>query len=687
MSLVAIAAVKNEVDVIEAFARHTLAFVNHLVILDNGSRDGTLDVLRCLEKEFDSLHVEEDPSLGKYQARHMTRLLHEHALGRHRAEWVLPLDADEFVVVPPGASLVPDGADPDRPVALRWRTYVPDPSDDTSQPNPVLRMRHRLVREGWCHHKVLAPGRLAARDGATLRQGSHDLLVGGGPAEAVGGATLLAHFPLRTPAQYLAKVAINCLQYLAMPDRDAGNGWHYRPLFDLLKHDARAFHAGFAEAARRYAVLGGAAGVPETLLDPLPYRGGPLKHTPPLDEDFRAWPVVLRHAEDLARRNAVFAACLREDGQAALDTVAAVFERLHGQAVEYVRLLHGEYVRTSQQQQEIERERGRQAELEDRLAGERRRSAELDRELGAARAREARLAEAIVGQQQEIQSERGRQAELENLLAQERQRSVELDRQLGAAQAHEARLAEEVVRVEQRLRGSWTWRAGRLLVAPVARVVRASRHCRRAGARVLQRARAWRSRPASSLGAARRIILGAGETAHPRWTATEQAQLDVTRREDFARHWQPGSRDAFLAEHVWEHLTGEQARRALAHCYEFLRPGGYLRIAVPDGLHPDPAYREWVRPGGNGPGADDHRVLYDHRSLRALLEEAGFRVRLLEYWTEQGEFRRRRWSAADGPVRRSSRYDPRNQGGVLRYTSLIADAFKPRAPRGLRRAA
>lgn len=40
--------------------------------------------------------------------------------------------------------------------------------------------------------------------------------------------------------------------------------------------------------------------------------------------------------------------------------------------------------------------------------------------------------------------------------------------------------------------------------------------------------------------------------------------------------------DAFLAEHVWEHLSLEDAHRAARNCHEFLRPGGRLRLAVPD---------------------------------------------------------------------------------------------------------
>ena len=184
-------------------------------------------------------------------------------------------------------------------------------------------------------------------------------------------------------------------------------------------------------------------------------------------------------------------------------------------------------------------------------------------------------------------------------------------------------------------------------------------------------------RRAPNIGAAKRIVVGAARTVYPGWISTDRATLDLLKREDFVRHWALDSREAFLAEHVWEHLTAEQGRQAAANCFQFLQPGGRLRIAVPDGLNPDPEYREHVRPGGSGPGANDHKMLYTAATLKALLESAGFTCTLLEYWDEAGHFHATEWDANQGHIMRSRRFDPRNQGGTLRYTSLIIDAVKP----------
>ena len=41
MRLVAVSIVKNEADIIEAFVRHTLAWVDHHLVFDHDSTDGT----------------------------------------------------------------------------------------------------------------------------------------------------------------------------------------------------------------------------------------------------------------------------------------------------------------------------------------------------------------------------------------------------------------------------------------------------------------------------------------------------------------------------------------------------------------------------------------------------------------------------------------------------------------------
>jgi len=172
-----------------------------------------------------------------------------------------------------------------------------------------------------------------------------------------------------------------------------------------------------------------------------------------------------------------------------------------------------------------------------------------------------------------------------------------------------------------------------------------------------------------------RIVIGASGVFDGGWIPSDIQDLNLLRPEDWNRLFSRNSIDALLAEHVWDALTTEEGLQAARHCFQYLKSGGYLRVAVPDGYHPDPEYIEWVKVGGGGSG-DDHKVLYDYETLSRLFEGAGFKVELLEYFDENGKFHYREWDASAGKIHRSKRFDERNKNGTLSYTSIILDAYK-----------
>jgi predicted SAM-dependent methyltransferase len=174
-----------------------------------------------------------------------------------------------------------------------------------------------------------------------------------------------------------------------------------------------------------------------------------------------------------------------------------------------------------------------------------------------------------------------------------------------------------------------------------------------------------------------RIIIGTSGTGFTGWIGTDREVLDLLHGPSWEQYFSPDRLDAILAEHVWEHLKPGDAAVAARVCHRFLKPGGYLRVAVPDGFHPDPAYVQAVKPGGSGWGSDDHKVLYTYRSFSELFIAAGFEIRLLEYFDESGSFVRQPWSPEQGMIRRSERFDVRNTGKPLAYTSIVLDACKP----------
>ena len=175
-----------------------------------------------------------------------------------------------------------------------------------------------------------------------------------------------------------------------------------------------------------------------------------------------------------------------------------------------------------------------------------------------------------------------------------------------------------------------------------------------------------------------RFNVGSGKVGFENdWFNTDKTTLDITQLNEWKRYLKFLKTDNVFAEHVWEHLTPEQADASNKNIYQCLKSGGRFRVAVPDGFNPDAAYINHVKVGGIGPGADDHKILYNYKTMKASLEKIGFKVELLEYWDEHGKFHYTDWDLEHGKVLRSRRFDKRNENGELKYTSLIIDAIKP----------
>ena len=167
-------------------------------------------------------------------------------------------------------------------------------------------------------------------------------------------------------------------------------------------------------------------------------------------------------------------------------------------------------------------------------------------------------------------------------------------------------------------------------------------------------------------------MIGASSLSDPGWIPTEIEALNILCESDWGRFFTADSIDAILAEHVWEHLTPEEALRGAQICRCYLKPGGYLRIAVPDGNFSDPEFIARVKPGGE----HDHKALYTYRGARELFERAGFEVHLYEYIDDNGGFQFSDWKLEDGTIYRSKRFLRTDCGEALGYMSIVLDAVK-----------
>lgn len=171
-----------------------------------------------------------------------------------------------------------------------------------------------------------------------------------------------------------------------------------------------------------------------------------------------------------------------------------------------------------------------------------------------------------------------------------------------------------------------------------------------------------------------KLVIGAGDMRYDGWIHTDIPALNMVKPQDWQRFFQPGTIQRIVSEHVVEHITSEQFAAFLHVARTYLAAGGRIRIAVPDGYHPDANYIAYVRPGGSGPGCADHKVLYTMDSLTAIISKAGYQYTLVEYYDAEGQFHQNVWNRADGMIQRAKGYRPSTQPN-MDYSSLIIDCW------------
>ena len=220
MTVVAVAMVKDEVDIITETVTHMARQVDHVIVADNGSTDGTLEILRQLEDKLGNLTVVDDPDPAYMQSRKMTGLAR--MAGGMGADWVVPFDADEWWYSNTGTiTAALDGAGDLACVEAQLWDHVATGLDDPDL-DPVARMI-------WRRTTPLPLPKVACRwrPTLTIHQGNHGCDYDGiTPRSAL--LLNVRHYPYRTVDQFIRKVRNGAAAYRAagasMPET-AGAHW------------------------------------------------------------------------------------------------------------------------------------------------------------------------------------------------------------------------------------------------------------------------------------------------------------------------------------------------------------------------------------------------------------------------------------------------------------------------------
>jgi hypothetical protein len=326
LKLVGITCAGNEADIVEAFVRHSATLLDHLIILEHNTLDGTREILNQLVAEGLPITVEHSSERRFLQSAFTNKLLRV-ALATQGADWVFPLDCDEFLVVPTredlDAALIRIG---DAHGRLKWINYVPSQGDDPTESNPLRRIRHHYdyptpspVDNPWVW-KIAVNARFLGDyylDRYELCQGNHFLSFPG-QQRPIDASMLpldevaLAHFPVRSAEQLGIKTALGILNRLGSRESSGHYGRNWQEItsggigFETLANVTR----NFLDTGRR---------APESLKDtPLKFAPLPVNsqmycrgHGLPTISVILKW-IELNMLDEGQRRDLIF----RESGMA-----------------------------------------------------------------------------------------------------------------------------------------------------------------------------------------------------------------------------------------------------------------------------------------------------------------------------------------------------------------------------------
>ena len=223
--IIVVSMAKNEADIIESFVRYHMTFVDGMIILDHNSDDNTGKILDKLKEEYPSLIIDKLDAIEHVQYEVMTNLV-KIAANELQADWILPLDIDEF--------LIPKVVDDDcrslfkkithNVISLDWLDYELVEPEQNREKFLLNRNCNRSKKLNSLS-KVLLNGNFVRENKIRLAQGNHGVLIqldNGTEQIAHTFRTpdfTLAHFPFRTQDQYISKNVIgwltNILRYSA----------------------------------------------------------------------------------------------------------------------------------------------------------------------------------------------------------------------------------------------------------------------------------------------------------------------------------------------------------------------------------------------------------------------------------------------------------------------------------------
>jgi len=259
--LYSITMVKNSTDIIESFIRYNINIVDGMIILDNGSTDTTLTIIKKLKDEGLPVFYIEDEDRKYEQDKKMTQLLNI-AVNKFDADIVIPLDDDEFIISNHHGNprKILEKLESPNYYQVKWKTYIPD--FDKKIHNKFIPSQITFVRDEKLEkfYKVIIPKELVKNYSVKIGFGNHDISYGEEYRNLIkrefNPDLFIAHFPIRSKEQVLSKIVVGWINLPLEIKRShlKLSNFHWQKMFKWIKEFGELKDEDVIEFAKKFAL-------------------------------------------------------------------------------------------------------------------------------------------------------------------------------------------------------------------------------------------------------------------------------------------------------------------------------------------------------------------------------------------------------------------------------------------------
>nr|WP_281289974.1 glycosyltransferase family 2 protein [Oceanispirochaeta crateris] len=203
--------VNNEGEMIESFIRYNYNFFDHMVIIDNGCTDNTIDIIQSLISEGYKIHVFNE-SLESYNQFRLDNKYIKKILNEIVPDIIIPLDADEFLSGIDNPRSLLENLSLDRIYYITWRWYVLSDKDDVTEAFIPKRLLYSLDKppynqiDGSEVTKVIIPAKYFSEMKLTLSAGHHTVFGKSNPKIEKIKQLFIAHYRIISDTHLTSKL-------------------------------------------------------------------------------------------------------------------------------------------------------------------------------------------------------------------------------------------------------------------------------------------------------------------------------------------------------------------------------------------------------------------------------------------------------------------------------------------------